>query len=113
MCQARRRNPVSKLYTDSHLGVDVVQAAFWNGPLSRLEAQKVFDDYAKVTIEMKEQLLKLDFAVGYLLEKFDVKPEDVKLFMDKKMIEYAEQLKAQEAGKDAAPAPPEPSRIIT
>lgn len=102
---------MSKVFADSHsAGVDAVQAAFWNGPMSRLEAQKVFDDYSKVTIQMKEQILKLDFAVGYLLEKFDVKPEDVKLFMDKKMIEYAEQLKQQEAAKQN-PAPG-PSRTI-
>jgi hypothetical protein len=95
-------------------GVDDVQAKFWNSPITRLEAQKIFDDFANALVGIKEQLLKLDFAVGYLLEKGGVKPEDVKEFMDRKMVEYAEQVKAEEqAAKKAIESAPAVSGKVT
>jgi len=91
-----------------HLNVGAQAANYWLSPMTRQEAQKVFDDYAKVLTDLKETLLKLDFAVGYLLEKSNVQPSDIKEFMDRKMEEFLKatnqkiaEEKAGELGRDA------------
>jgi len=71
-------------------GVDDSQAQYWNGPVSRSEIQDVFDDYTKQIIELRTQLMNLDFAVAFLMEKFQVVPKDIEEFAAKKMIELLE-----------------------
>lgn len=89
------------------MGVDQQQAFFWNGPMTRAEAQKIFDEYAQATIALQEKFIKLDFAVGFLLEKFEVTPEQVTEFMKAKMEQFA----ASEAAKQESKPAPKPSLV--
>ncbi len=67
---------------------DEVQAAYWQGPVSRLEVQKIFDEYTAGIVEMRTRLLNLDFAVGALAEKLGITPEDVNAYATRKMAEF-------------------------
>jgi len=79
------------------------QARFWNGPVTRKEIQAAFDDYTRAAVQMQETLIKLDLTLAYLLERFEVTPEQVQGFVTKKMQEYA----AQQAAQAAQPTPAE------
>jgi len=79
-----------------NLKTDDAIARYWTSTASRGEVQAVFDDFSQFSVKMKEQLLKLDFAIAYLIERFNVTPEEIKAFMDKKVLEFAEMQKAKE-----------------
>lgn len=106
--------------------VDAVQASYWNGSLTRGEAQKVFDHQAEVIAQLQavlygkinekgEQaddgvistLQKIDITLAMMLDKLGYTVADVQAFMVKMQEEYAT-LRAA----DPAPEPAEPSRII-
>jgi hypothetical protein len=96
-------------------GVDETQAAYWNGPLSRKEAQKTFDDYAKIIKQLladvhgnaeanppQEGLIgliaKLDMTLAFLADKMGVTPQEFQAYMNKKVAEFrALQIAAKEA----------------
>ncbi len=83
--------------------VDDAQAAYWNAPITRADAQNVFDEYAGVLVKMQEQVLKHEFLTGFLMAKFNVTPEEVQTWMNAKAAEF----KAQQDAA-AAQAPPAP-----
>lgn len=84
----------SRPSSGSILGVDDAQAAYWNGPVTRSEVQAVLDDYTAATVRLQEQVMKLDFALSYLLDQSKVTPEQITTYMKSKMDEFAEQQKA-------------------
>lgn len=81
--------------------VDSQQFAYWSSPISRAEVQRVIDEYTQALVALQEKFIKLDFAVGFILEKFEVTPEQVSEFMKAKMEEFAQ--------AEAAKEPPKPS----
>lgn len=77
------------------LQADHATAVFWNGPVSRKEVQKVFDEYTAFNVQLKEQVMKLDFSISYLMERFEVTPQQMSEYMDKKLVEFNEKVKAE------------------
>lgn len=83
-----------------NLKTDDAIARYWNSTVTRGEVQSVFDDFTQFSVKMKEQQLKLDFAVAYICEKLQVTPEEVKEFMDRKIMEFAEAQKVKDAAEE-------------
>lgn len=73
------------------------QAAYWNGSLTRAEAQKVFDETAAVVSHHQQTIMKLDMVVAYLVEKAGHTTEQIQEWMN-------ERVKAAQAAQDAAKA---------
>jgi hypothetical protein len=66
-------NQPPKIYAQS----DERAAAYWNGSLSRKEAQKVFDQYAAVINAQAEKQRMMDMMLTYLFEvKLGIPPEE-------------------------------------
>ena len=77
------------------MSVDDAQAAYWQGPVSRSEVQAALDEQAQALVAQQEQLMKLGFSIGFLMEKFQVTQAEVQSWMDKKLVEF-QALKASE-----------------
>lgn len=59
------------------------QAAYWNSPLSRKEAQDVFDQYGSALTGLSTATLRLDAAVAFLMERLGVTPEEFQAWVEK------------------------------
>jgi hypothetical protein len=70
-----------------------VQAAYWNGPLTRKEAQNVFDEYAGVLQTQGNQVMAMNMTLSFLMEKLGYKPEEVAAWIK---VKAAEQMAAAE-----------------
>lgn len=64
--------------------VDHVQAKYWNGFITRTEAQKVFDEQGQVIMQQAMAIQKLDAVLSYMAEKFGVTHEDINNWMKAK-----------------------------
>lgn len=73
--------------------VDHVQAKYWNGFITRVEAQKVFDEQLQVISRQAEALAKFDAAISCIAEKVGVTPAYVNEWLAQKVADAA---KAQE-----------------
>lgn len=60
-------------------------ADYWGGYLTRTEAQKVFDDTAKVIQSQQQTLQQMDAVISFFAEKLDVKPADIQAWITAKM----------------------------
>lgn len=85
---------------------DHVQAKYWNGFITRVEAQKVFDEQTAVIVRQAEAMAKFDAAISCIAEKVGITPVDVNAWVTKK-IEEAQ--KAQEAAHGKQATQPEGS----
>lgn len=56
-------------------------ATYWNGPVSRIEAQKVFDETAGVIKAQGEVITKLDMVLAFLVEKSGFTTEEIQVWM--------------------------------
>lgn len=105
---------------------DHVQAKYWNGFITRTEAQKVYDEQQQVITAQAAAIQKIDAVISCIAEKVGVTPADVNEWLksqaEKIRAANEAQAKAQEAhnaaqkANGAAPeqannAPAEPSRI--
>jgi len=105
---------------------DVIQSMYWNGNLTRKEAQPIFDQFSSSIQALAQDihggaangqdglitiLARLDFVTAFLMEKIGVSPAEFQEFMAKKTQEF---LALQEAAKIAAeaPKPEEPSASL-
>lgn len=70
---------------------DHVQAKYWNGFITRVEAQKVFDEQTQVILKQAEAFAKFDAVLSCLADKAGVTPADVNAWFAEKVA------KAQEA----------------
>jgi hypothetical protein len=75
-----------------------VAAAYWNSPLSRKEAQQVFDEYGGAIQNIAHSVFTLDLTMSFLMERLGIKPEEVSEWAQKK----AEELKAKQEIENAA-----------
>jgi hypothetical protein len=73
---------------------DHVQAKYWNGFITRVEAQKVFDEQLQVISKQAEALAKFDAAISCIAEKVGVTPAIVNEWVAQKV---AAAQKAQDA----------------
>ncbi|HEY7415413.1 MAG TPA: hypothetical protein VH593_09485 [Ktedonobacteraceae bacterium] len=88
---------------DKHNGVDAAQAAYWLGPVSRREAQNVFEEYGNAINHHAGMIAKLDLIIAMLADKLQITPEEVQAWTAAKL----------EAAKKAEPqSTPEPSNLI-
>jgi hypothetical protein len=79
---------------------DDMQAIYWNAPIKRLEAQKIFDEFAAAIQAQAQGLIKLDLIISYLMDRFSIKPEEVTAWVEEKKAEVEAQqaaLKARES----------------
>lgn len=67
-----------------------VAAAYWQGALTRQEAQKVFDEYGAAIQGLGKAMAQLDMSMAYLAEKFGIKPEDVTNWIAEKATQAEE-----------------------
>lgn len=89
------------------MGVDTVQAQYWNGPLTRAESQKVFDEYAQALTYQSQELMKLKAIISYIMEKFGVTSEEIEAWVAKEVAKVkAAQLTKAEEMKNALENPP-------
>lgn len=65
-------------------------AMYWNGPVSRVEAQKVFDETAKVIKHHQEIITKLDMVISFLVEKSGFATEEIQAWMNAKVQAHQE-----------------------
>ena len=85
---------------------DHVQANYWGGPISRAEAQKVFDEYGKVMNAQLMAVQKLDTCISFLMEKFSVTIEDVNKWVAEK-VEEAKKTSLEKAVEKAEATQPD------
>lgn len=100
--------------------VDHVQAKYWNGFITRTEAQKVFDEQGQVIMQQAMAIQKLDAVLSYMAEKFGISHEDINNWMKAKS-EAVQQAQAtanaqaneqHDAAVAAATPDPTPSPIV-
>ena len=65
--------------------VDAKAAQYWNTPVTRAEVQKAFDEYTAAFTNLHAQVIKLEFAVSYLVERAGVTPDEVSAYMQRKL----------------------------
>ena len=104
-------------------GVDHEQARYWNGTITRLEAQKVFDQTAGVIQAQQQTLAQLDACISYFADKLGVKAVDIQEWIKVKTAEAQKNslekaVEAHDADSDpldialqGEPAVSEPERI--
>jgi len=85
---------------------DHAQAKYWNGFITRVEAQKVFDEQLQVISRQAEALAKFDAAISCIAEKVGITPAIVNEWMAEKV---AAAQKAQEEANANANNQPEGS----
>ena len=78
---------------------DHAQAKYWNGFITRVEAQKVFEEQTEVIMKQAEAFSKFDAVLTFLSEKLGVTAADVNAWIATK-VEAAQ--KAQEATNEAS-----------
>jgi len=81
--------------------VDDQAAAYWQGSISRLEAQKIFQEFAAALGVTAEKVLKQEFAISCLMDKAGIAPEELQVFIDAKMAEYQAFVEAEKAKAEA------------
>jgi hypothetical protein len=102
------------------MSVDKVTAKYWNGFITRTEAQKVFDEQGQVITHQAMAIQKLDAVLTYIAEKFGITHEDINNWMKAKN-EAAQKAQADankqaneqhDAAVAAATPDPTPSPIV-
>lgn len=88
---------------------DHVQAKYWNGFITRVEAQKVFDELAGVIAAQAQTLQKYDVAFSCLAEKVGLTAAEVNDWLQKKTAEKI----ASSPDVICDDAQPTPSSVIT
>lgn len=66
---------------------DHIQAKYWNGFITRTEAQKVHDETAQVIQQMGIMLQKMDAVVSCLAEKLGVGVADIETWVASKVAQ--------------------------
>ena len=79
-------SPRSKYFSD-HATPDQLQAQYWEGKITRAEAQKIFDEFGEALNATQGQLTALNLTVAYLIKKFDISPDEFKAFVAEKLNE--------------------------
>ncbi len=93
---------------------DHVTAKYWNGFITRTEAQKVFDEYGQVIQAQAVAIQKLDAVVSCLAEKFGVTAEEVNTWVKGKIEaqQKATPTSVPDATGDSLPQESTPSPIV-
>ena len=68
-------------------------ANYWNSCCPRKDVQKAMDEFAAAFTNLHAQVIKLEFAVSYLVERANVTPDEVSTYMQGKLDELKAQAK--------------------
>lgn len=79
-------------------------AMYWQGPLTRAEAQKVFDETAQVIKAHHDVITKLDAIMTFLAERAGVKAEEVNEWMKEKLEAAQSAEKSASVSTSTAPS---------
>lgn len=85
---------------------------YWNGPLTRAEAQKVFDETAGVIQKANETIVKLDLVLAFLVEKSGATTEEIQTWMDGRVKVMRAKMEAEQAAAATQPVEAEPSSLV-
>jgi hypothetical protein len=85
---------------------------YWNGPLTRAEAQKVFDETAGVIQKTQETLVKLDLVLAFLVEKSGAETTEIQTWMDERVKKMQAKMEAEQQAAATQPVEAEPSLVI-
>lgn len=69
---------------------------YWNGPLTRAEAQKVFDETAGVIQKAQETIVKLDLVLAFLVDKSGVPTTEIQTWIDHRVKTMQAAMQAQQ-----------------
>lgn len=58
---------------------------YWNGKLTRREAQGVFDEQKETIMGLAVQISRLSAVTSYLMEKVGVTAEEINLWVEEKV----------------------------
>lgn len=94
--------------------VDHVQAKYWNGFITRTEAQKVFDEQGQVIMQQAMAIQKLDAVLSYMAEKFGVSHEDINNWMKAKSeaVQKAAAASVPDATGDSVAQEPNTDKVV-
>lgn len=82
-------------------------ARYWEGPLTRAEAQKVFDETAQVIQQSQQTIMKIDMVLALLVEKSGCSTEEIQLWMNERVKKIAAEQAAKQAQAPQAQPPQE------
>src|SRR5277367_241462 len=91
-------------------------AMYWNGPVTRVEAQKVFDETADVIQKHNEIITKLDMVLAFVVEKAGYTAEEVQAWMNERMSKMQADLVEKAKNNPAQPEQPaqlESQRLVS
>lgn len=83
---------------------DHIQAKYWNGFVTRTEAQKVFDETAQVVNAQAVALQKMDAVISFIAEKLGITAADIQAWIT---------AKAEKAAETAPSPTPEAPKLVT
>ena len=64
-----------------------LQVEYWKEPITRAEAQTVFDQQAAALNQLRAQVGFLAIAVRFVAERAGVSPEEIQVYAEQKMAE--------------------------
>ena len=85
---------------------------YWNGPLTRAEAQKVFDETAGVIQKANETIVKLDLVLAFLVEKSGATTEEIQTWMDERVKKIKADMEAKQVAEAQTTAPEAPATPV-
>ena len=88
------------------------QAAYWNGSITRAEAQKVFDETAGVIKHLHQTVIKLDMVLAFLVEKSGATTEEIQVWMDARMKKMQADMEAKQVAEAQTTAPEAPATPV-
>lgn len=91
---------------------DHVQAKYWNGFITRTEAQKVFDEQGQVITAQAMAIQKLDSVISFMVEKFGVTIDDINKWIMAKQEAMQAAVKVQPVQQPPQEAAPNSSPIV-
>lgn len=68
---------------------DHIQAKYWNGFVTRTEAQKVFDETAQIFNAQAVALQKMDAVISFIADKLGIMPADIQAWINAKVEQAA------------------------
>lgn len=94
--------------------IEDAKAAYWLTPITRREAQAVFDEYSSAINTQADMVHKLDFIISYLFEKLNISPEELQAWTAAKIESLKQAATHNQNGHASAPEAPvvEPPPVI-
>ncbi len=89
--------------------VDHVQAKYWNGFITRTEAQKVFDELGQVVQQLRTGVMTMDLVVQMVTEKLGLSHADIEVWCKAEMEKRKAAHEAANSNHNVPQVPGEPA----